>query len=75
MNKEKGKHLETHLHQTMLHGCPKWAATPASRSTQGQSPARMDSPAWLPVLGSAGNVNLGRKLVFAWLCLKALIAA
>ena len=75
MNKEKGKHLETHLYRTVSHDCPKWAAAPASKSAQCQCHACVDSPAWLPDPGSAGHVSLGTRLVLAWLCLKALIAA
>lgn len=71
MNKEEGKHLETHLHWTVSHSCPKWAASPVSRSAQCQCPARMASPAWLPVPGS---VSLYMRLKLVWLCLKAVIA-
>lgn len=67
MNKEKGKHLETHLHRTISHDCPKWAATPASRSTQCQFPVCMDSTSLAGVSGSAGDVILGRRLSFACL--------
>lgn len=74
MNKEKGKHLETHLHRTISHDCPKWAATPASRSTQCQFPVCMDSTSLAGVSGDAGDVSLGRRLLLAWLCLNALIA-
>lgn len=72
MNKEEGKHLETHLHWTMSHSCPKWAASPVSRSAQCQCPAHMASAAWLPVPSS---VSLCKTLVLVWLCLKALVAA
>lgn len=72
VTKEEGKHLETHLHWTMSHSCPRRAVSPVSRSAQCQCPALMAPPAWLPVPGS---VSLCKRLVLVWLCLKALIAA